>query len=163
MAEQLWNTGIHEARILAAFVDEPEKVTRSQMERWARDLDSWDVCDLLCANLFDQTPFAYDKCRQWSKRKAEFAVRSENTQSEARNRSWDPRVRAAEERAREQGRVAEEDGELLAELEAARDPSITVCAPSEFGYIDDSVCRSCPGYAECAARRIRMAADVTDD
>jgi membrane associated rhomboid family serine protease len=94
-----------------------------------------------------------------SKRKTEFALRSESADAESRNRAWDPQVRAAEARAREAGAVAEEDEALLAELDAARDPSITVCAPAEFGYIDDTVCRGCAGYAECAARRIRMAAE----
>jgi membrane associated rhomboid family serine protease len=94
-----------------------------------------------------------------SKRKADIAVRSESAHAEARNREWDSKVREAEARAREAGAVAAGDEPLLAELDAARDPSITVCAPSEFGYIDDTVCRGCPGYAECAARRIRMSAE----
>jgi hypothetical protein len=55
--------------------------------------------------------------------------------------------------------VADEDRELLAELDGSRDPSVTVCAPKDFGFVDDPVCRSCPGFAECAARRIRMAAE----
>lgn len=94
-----------------------------------------------------------------SKRKADVMVKLESSAAESRNRVWDPKVRAAESRARDEGKIAEVDLPLLEELDGARDPSITVCAPSEFGYIDDDVCRSCPGYAECAARRIRMAAD----
>jgi len=94
-----------------------------------------------------------------SKRKADMAVRAENAQTEERNRTWDPQVRAAESRARDAGAVAPEDEPFLAELDAAKDPSITVCAPSEFGFVDDPVCRSCPGFAECAARRIRMSAE----
>ncbi len=94
-----------------------------------------------------------------NKRKTEIAVRAESEQAEGRNLTWDPRVRAADARAREGGAVAEEDQPLLAELDAARDPSITVCAPSEFGFADDDVCRRCTGYAECAARRIRMSVD----
>jgi membrane associated rhomboid family serine protease len=96
---------------------------------------------------------------EFNKRKADMAVRAENAQSAERNRNWDPAVRAAAERARETGVVAPEDEPLLAELDAAKDPSITVCAPSEFGFIDDDVCRGCPGYAECAARRIRLSAE----
>ncbi len=91
-----------------------------------------------------------------NKRKAEIAGRAENEEAEDRNRGWDATVRAADVRARENGSVAVEDEALLAELDAAKDPSITVCAPSEFGFIDDDVCRRCTGYAECAARRIRM-------
>jgi membrane associated rhomboid family serine protease len=94
-----------------------------------------------------------------NKRKTEIAVRAESEQAEDRNRGWDAAVREADVRARETGTISEDDETLLAELDAARDPSITVCAPSEFGFIDDDVCRRCTGYAECAARRIRMSAE----
>ena len=98
----------------------------------------------------------------FKKRRATTAVNAEFAQAEVRNQAWDPRIRAAETRARELGSVAEEDEALLAELEAAKDPSITVCAPSEFGFVEDDVCRGCSGFAECAARRIRMAAEEAD-
>jgi membrane associated rhomboid family serine protease len=94
-----------------------------------------------------------------NKRKTEIAERAESEQAEDRNRSWDAAVREADVRARETGTISEDDETLLAELDGARDPSITVCAPSEFGFIDDDVCRRCTGYAECAARRIRMSAE----
>lgn len=93
------------------------------------------------------------------KRKASVAVKAETMVAEQRNQAWDPKIRAAVGRAAEVGAVADEDEALLVELDAARDPSITVCAPSEFGYIDDDVCRTCPGFAECGARAIRMAAE----
>ncbi len=96
---------------------------------------------------------------QLNKRKADVSLRAENEQAEDRNRGWDAAVRAADARAGETGAIGEEDETLLAELDAARDPSITVCAPSEFAFIDDDVCRRCTGYAECAARRIRMSAE----
>ena len=93
------------------------------------------------------------------KRRAEAVIQSEDAQVEERNRGWDTNVRAAEERARAGAAIADQDAVLLAELDSARDPAITVCAPTEFGFIDDDVCRTCTGYAECAARRIRMAAE----
>jgi membrane associated rhomboid family serine protease len=93
------------------------------------------------------------------KKRADAVISSENAQTESRNRAWDAAVRAAGERARTAGVVAEEDQELLAELDAAKDPSITVCAPSEFGFVDDDVCKGCTGFAECSARHIRMAAE----
>jgi membrane associated rhomboid family serine protease len=96
---------------------------------------------------------------EFKKRRTEAVIQSEDAQTEERNRGWDANVRAAEERARAGGAIADEDSELLAELDGAKDPAITVCAPTEFGFIDDDVCRSCAGYAECAARRIRMAAE----
>ncbi len=96
---------------------------------------------------------------EFSKRKADIAIRAENAQAEDRNRAWDPLVRGAEARSREGGVVAPEDEPLLTELDAARDPTITVCAPTEFGFVADPVCRGCNGFAECAARRIRLAAE----
>lgn len=75
LALALWDSGIHEARLLAVFVDEPAKVTESQMEKWARDFDSWDVCDQACTDLFDQTAFGWKKAREWSARKEEFVKR----------------------------------------------------------------------------------------
>ena len=76
LAAGLWKSGIHEARILAAFVDEPGRVTARQMDRWVRSFDSWDVCDQACANLFWQTPFASSKAIEWSKDKREFVKRA---------------------------------------------------------------------------------------
>jgi len=76
LAQQLWASGIHEARILASMVDEPEMVTEAQMESWVKDFDSWDVCDLCCSNLFDKTAFAYQKAVAWSKREEEFVKRA---------------------------------------------------------------------------------------
>ncbi len=76
LAQQLWSSGIHEARILASMVDDPTRVTDAQMERWVRDFDSWDVCDQCCMNLFEETTFAYRKCVEWSSGEAEFVKRA---------------------------------------------------------------------------------------
>jgi 3-methyladenine DNA glycosylase AlkD len=76
LAASLWDSGIHEARILAPIVDRPERVSRTQMERWARDFDAWDLCDQVCQNLFWATPFAHQKAVAWSERRAEFVKRA---------------------------------------------------------------------------------------
>jgi len=76
LAQRLWASGIHEARILASLIDEPEKVTGAQMENWVKDFDSWDVCDLCCSNLFDQTELAHQKVLEWSEREEEFVKRA---------------------------------------------------------------------------------------
>lgn len=76
LALRLWDTKIHEARILASYVDEPEKVTEAQMEKWASEFDSWDVCDQVCSSLFDKTKFAYAKAFEWSARNEEFVKRA---------------------------------------------------------------------------------------
>jgi len=76
LAQKLWASGIHEARILASMIDSPEMVTEKQMENWVRGFDSWDVCDQCCSNLFDKTEFAYRKATQWSRRREEFVKRA---------------------------------------------------------------------------------------
>ncbi|MFA5386378.1 MAG: DNA alkylation repair protein [Candidatus Paceibacterota bacterium] len=76
LAQKLWNSKIHEARILAGFIDISELVAENQLEKWVKDFDSWDVCDQVCSNLFDKTKFAYKKATEWSKRKEEFVKRA---------------------------------------------------------------------------------------
>jgi 3-methyladenine DNA glycosylase AlkD len=76
LALQLWKTGVQEARILAALIDEPHAVTEEQMEEWVKDFNSWDVCDQVCMNLFDKTPHAWKKVRDWSVREEEFVRRA---------------------------------------------------------------------------------------
>ncbi len=64
LALELWKSKLHEARILAGLIDDPESVTELQMEKWVADFDSWDVCDQVCSNLFDKTEFAVKKVQQ---------------------------------------------------------------------------------------------------
>ena len=76
LALQLWDTGIHDARMLAAHVDDPKFVTEKQMEKWVKDFNSWDVCDNACGHLFDRTKYAYQKAIEWSDRSEEFVKRA---------------------------------------------------------------------------------------
>jgi len=76
LAQQLWASGIHEARTLASMIDKTEMVTEAQMESWVKDFDSWSVCDQCCSNLFDKTEFAYRKASVWSEREEEFVKRA---------------------------------------------------------------------------------------
>ncbi len=76
LALQLWETNIHEARILAGMIDDPLLVTPEQMDTWANDFNSWDVCDEVCGNLFDRTPFVLDKIKAFSNSKHEFIKRA---------------------------------------------------------------------------------------
>jgi len=107
LALALWDTGNHEGRILAAFVDDPGQVGKAQMNRWAADFDSWDVCDQVCNNLFVRTPHAYDRALKWSGRKAPFVRRAAfslmaSLAVHAKNlddRQFDPLLRAIEDAA----------------------------------------------------------------
>jgi 3-methyladenine DNA glycosylase AlkD len=76
LAEELWSSGIHEARILAALIGESEKITAAQMERWVRRFDSWDVVDTACCYLYAAAKPAWSKINEWSTRSAEFEKRA---------------------------------------------------------------------------------------
>lgn len=76
LALGLWDTGIHDARILASLVDDPASVTDEQMERWVKTFDSWDVCDQCVMNLFARVPCAERKAHEWSARPEEYVKRA---------------------------------------------------------------------------------------
>ena len=76
LAAGLWATGVHEARVLAGMIDDPAEVTPRQMDRWAGDFNSWDVCDQCCLNLFRSTPHAWKKVAEWARREEEFVRRA---------------------------------------------------------------------------------------
>lgn len=76
LALKLWMTGVQEARIVASMIDLPEEVTEAQMETWVVDFNSWDVCDQVCLNLFDNSDFTDTKIREWSTREEEFVKRA---------------------------------------------------------------------------------------
>ncbi|MCP4072778.1 MAG: DNA alkylation repair protein [Hyphomicrobiales bacterium] len=76
LAQNLWDSGIHEARILASIVDDHKWVTRQQMDEWALDFYSWDLCDQVCGNLFDKSIHADEKIRAWADLREEFVKRA---------------------------------------------------------------------------------------
>ncbi len=76
LALSLWNTDIHEARLISTIIDDPTQVTEDQMEQWAADFNSWDLCDQCCMNLFDKTGFVYKKINEWTDRQEEFVKRA---------------------------------------------------------------------------------------
>lgn len=76
LATELWSSEIHEARLLAGFIDDPNLVSSKQMDFWAKDFDSWDICDQVCSNLFDKTPYAQKKILEWVKDEDEFVRRA---------------------------------------------------------------------------------------
>lgn len=76
LAQELWKTGIHEAKILAVWVEDKKQVTESQMDDWVQDIDCWAVCDTVCGQLFDRTQYAYAKAFEWAKDEREFVRRA---------------------------------------------------------------------------------------
>jgi 3-methyladenine DNA glycosylase AlkD len=76
LAQALWQSGWYEARLLAAFIDDPQAVTSKQMDAWVNDFDSWAICDTVCFHLFDRTPHAWAKVRAWARARPEFKKRA---------------------------------------------------------------------------------------
>jgi 3-methyladenine DNA glycosylase AlkD len=76
LAQALWKNPVREARILASLIDERERVTGNQMDRWAKSFDNWEICDQVCQNLFAQTPMALPKTVEWMRRPEEFVKRA---------------------------------------------------------------------------------------
>jgi 3-methyladenine DNA glycosylase AlkD len=76
LARELWKTGVYEARMLCAYVDEPDKVTPAQMDAQARDFDNWAICDTLCFALWVRSPHAFGRIRRWANHRDEFVKRA---------------------------------------------------------------------------------------
>jgi len=76
LALELWGSGIHDARILACLIGNPKTSTNEQIDEWANDFDSWDVCDACCTHLFQNLPFAYEKAIEWSLNDSDFIKRA---------------------------------------------------------------------------------------
>lgn len=76
LARELWDSGIHEAQILAALIANPKDFSSELMDEWVADFDSWDVCDQCCGNLFKHTPFAIEKVQKWTASEIEFTRRA---------------------------------------------------------------------------------------
>jgi 3-methyladenine DNA glycosylase AlkD len=76
LALALWQTGIHEACILATLVDDPKQITEQQIDTWAQDFNSWDIVDQFCTNLLRHTPYAYPKVFEWCECEEEFIKRT---------------------------------------------------------------------------------------
>src|SRR5260221_5797552 len=76
LAQELWETGIYDARAVAFWIDDPKLVTKKQMEAWAKDFDNWATVDGTCCYLFCRTTHAYDKAYEWAKKKPEFIKRA---------------------------------------------------------------------------------------
>jgi len=76
LALALWETGIHEARMLAAMVENPRETSLEQVEHWVSGFDSWDICDITTDEVFIHTPFVLDRINAWATRKEEYVKRA---------------------------------------------------------------------------------------
>ena len=163
VAAELWASGIHEARILATLIDDPARVTGRQMDRWAGDLDSWDVCDQACQNLFRYTPSAFAKAAKWARARREFVRRAgfslmaglavkARTASDARFEAFFPLI--AEAAVDDRNMVKKAVNWALRQI-GKRNPSLcakAIATAQEIGALDS---RSARWIAADALRELR--------
>jgi len=76
LALELWQSGIYEARILAALIADPAQIKKSTMNSWAKDFDNWAICDGVCMHCFRDTPYAHELAAKWINRTPEFVRRA---------------------------------------------------------------------------------------
>jgi 3-methyladenine DNA glycosylase AlkD len=76
LAQQLWASGVHDARMLATMVGDPDRVTPAEMDRWAKDFDNWGIVDTACFHYWDRSPHAFKQIEKWAKAKGEFEKRT---------------------------------------------------------------------------------------
>jgi 3-methyladenine DNA glycosylase AlkD len=132
LAQGLWASGVHEARILATLVEERDRVDEVQLDRWVADLDSWDLCDQFCQNLVRHTPFAWTKALEWSGRPEPFVKRagfatmaglavSDRTADDAR---FVPLLQAVAERADDERPIVRKSASWALRQIGKRSPSL---------------------------------------
>jgi len=76
VALELWDSGIHEAMILASLIADPELMNDDVLEKWVNEIDSWGICDQACLNLFRKIPSAHDMAAEWAVREEEYVRRA---------------------------------------------------------------------------------------
>lgn len=76
VADALWSTGIYEARMMASYLSEPERMTAAQMDAWVNDFDSWAICDTVCWHAFEKSPHAWARIPKWARERGEYQRRT---------------------------------------------------------------------------------------
>ncbi len=74
LAAALWDTQIHEARMLATLVADPATIPRARIEGWIGDVTSWDLGDF-AADLFVRSPHRDGLIGAWATRDEPFVKR----------------------------------------------------------------------------------------
>lgn len=71
LAEELWRSGNHDARVLATMVADPDHVAEETLEAWREGLDDYVLTDAF-SKLVARTPFAREKTEEWTTSKHEW-------------------------------------------------------------------------------------------
>jgi 3-methyladenine DNA glycosylase AlkD len=75
LAQQLWASGNHDARILATMVADPRQVDQALLEQWVAELDNYPLTDQV-ANLASRTSLARSALERWVRADGEWVARA---------------------------------------------------------------------------------------
>lgn len=76
LTDALWQSPIHEAKILATILAEPKSFPIQKADAWMKDLYSWDICDQFCINVLVKTSYVLELPERWSVEQGEFQKRA---------------------------------------------------------------------------------------
>ena len=76
LARRLWNSRVHEARLLGSMIADPKKLRAGDVESIVRRFDSWDLVDEYCLNLFTKSRLGYSMAFRYGRRNSEFEKRT---------------------------------------------------------------------------------------
>ena len=76
LAHDLWNTGYHEARLLAVLIVDKKQFSLQEAEAFMHDVISWDLCDHLCKNLLIKLKGYEDLIEKWCDAEATYMKRA---------------------------------------------------------------------------------------
>jgi 3-methyladenine DNA glycosylase AlkD len=71
LALELWETGVHEARVLATRIADPERLTRARATRWLKDASDYVVTDAV-SGLAARAPDAPAWAERWTRSRHEW-------------------------------------------------------------------------------------------
>ena len=73
---ELWASGCFEARLVAAWICDPARLTRGQARAWAGDFENWADCDGVCIHYFRKSPLAHSLAVEFAGERSEFVKRT---------------------------------------------------------------------------------------
>ncbi|WP_028042538.1 DNA alkylation repair protein [Candidatus Stoquefichus massiliensis] len=76
LADELWNTEYHEAKLLAVFIYDYHIMTYQKIESLIFTVDSWDLCNFLCKNLIIKVKGYENFISHWVKSEKTYVKRA---------------------------------------------------------------------------------------
>ena len=69
----LWDSGVHDARVVATMIAEPEKMTRGDVERWLSDCTNYVITEAV-AGVASKMPDGLEIARSWIEQGGEWTT-----------------------------------------------------------------------------------------